>query len=153
MYSRILESNSVTGSWTRLTRVLTNLLFVVSNSIIYFFHDIYLVGPRSWRVLFESPDGLASMTHTTVFTDNQQCHKWANELNTILLQRVGHKFGKMTSCFFSNCCGYEYANNSVKPTPIPRVLNEMMAHLMPRCGIYSKHLWPTGINVNYYPDG
>jgi hypothetical protein len=29
----------------------------------------------------------------------------------------------------------------------------MLAKLMPACGIYSKEMWPNGINVNYYPDG
>jgi hypothetical protein len=29
----------------------------------------------------------------------------------------------------------------------------MLAKLMPACGIYSKDMWPNGVNVNYYPDG
>jgi hypothetical protein len=29
----------------------------------------------------------------------------------------------------------------------------MMAALMPVCGISNKNFWPTGINVNFYPDG
>ena len=29
----------------------------------------------------------------------------------------------------------------------------MLAKLMPVCGIASKEFWPSGVNVNYYPDG
>ena len=151
--SRFIEVNSAT-SWRGLRTHLPALMFHVrtcTSFLIWF--NILVVGPRSWRILFESPDRLASMTQTTIFTDNEQCHKWADELINILLQSAGHKFGKMTSCFFSNCCGYEYAHNSVKPTRIPRVLYDMMAHLMPHCGMSARELWPTGINVNYYPDG
>ena len=151
--SRLLEVNSAT-SWTGLRTHLPALMFHVRTCTAFLiWFNILVVGPRSWRILFESPDRLASMTQTTIFTDNEQCHKWADELINILLQSAGHKFGKMTSCFFSNCCGYEYAHNSVKPTRIPRVLYDMMAHLMPHCGMSARELWPTGINVNYYPDG
>ena len=55
--------------------------------------------------------------------------------------------------FFSNCCGYEYSKFRVQPSRIPPVLFEMMAALMPVCGITNQNCWPTGVNVNFYPDG
>jgi len=96
---------------------------------------------------------MATLTKSNIFTEDSQVQVWANELKRLLVEKVGDRFGAMTTCFFSDCCGYEYANKQVQPTPIPRVLFDMLAKLMPACGIYSKEMWPNGINVNYYPDG
>ena len=113
----------------------------------------FAVGPRGWKVIVESPDQMASMTSTNIFSENAQVQEWARELKKFLVERTGLPFGKMTTCFFSDCCGYEYAHKSVRPTKIPPVLRRMMRVLMPHCGLKSESRWPTGINVNYYPNG
>ena len=111
------------------------------------------VGPRGWTLLVESPDKLATLTKTNIFTEDAVIQNWAEELKRILLQQTGMKFGKLTTSFFSDCCGYEYARVQVRPHRIPRVLFDMMSKLMPVCGVSDTSRWPTGVNVNYYPDG
>jgi hypothetical protein len=93
------------------------------------------------------------LTKTNIFTEDAQVQAWAEQLKAILLQHAGSKFGKLTTAFFSDCCGYAYTNQQVRPHRIPRVLRDMMSKLMPVCGIYDTSRWPTGVNVNYYPDG
>jgi hypothetical protein len=130
-------------------KVIPNVIIV---SLVYNVKNV-AVGPHGWNTLFESPDSLARLTKTTIFTNESQTDKWASELKAILLARTGRSLGSMTTCFFSNCCGYEYSKFRVQPSKIPPVLFEMMAALMPVCGITNKDCWPTGINVNFYPDG
>ena len=130
----------------------------VSEQCVYYFlqislHEPCAVGPRSWTVMFESPDKRASMTRTTLFTDNDKVQRWVHDLKDIVLRHEGQSLSRLTTCFFSDCCGYTYSNVSVEPTKIPRVLHEMMAHVMPACGLRNPRMWPTGINVNFYPDG
>ena len=115
--------------------------------------DFITVSPRGWRVLVESPDRMATLTKSNIFTEDSQVQVWADELKRLLVEKVGSRFGGMTTCFFSDCCGYEYTHKQVRPTPFPRVLFDMLAKLMPACGIHSKDMWPNGVNVNYYPDG
>ena len=71
------------------------------------------VGPHGWKTLFESLDSLSRLTKTTIFTNQSQTDKWTSELKAILLARTGRSLGSLTTCFFSNCCGYEYSNNTV----------------------------------------
>jgi len=129
------------------------MIFNVSRFCFAYIAKNVTVGPHGWKTLFESPDSLSRMTQTTIFTNQSQTDKWASELKAILLARTGRSLGSMTTCFFSNCCGYEYSNFRVQPSKIPPVLFEMMAALMPVCGISNQNFWPTGINVNFYPDG
>ena len=112
-----------------------------------------VVSPRGWRILVESPDKLASLTRTNIFTEDVQIQAWAEQLKNLLLHQSGTKFGKLTTAFFSDCCGYEYTHQQVRRHRIPRVLLDMMSKLMPVCGISETCRWPTGVNVNYYPDG
>ena len=116
-------------------------------------HYLILVSPRGWRVIVESPDKVASLTKTNIFTEDALIKVWAEELKNILLRDAGSKFGKLTTSFFSDCCGYEYTHNQVRAHRIPRVLKDMMSKLMPVCGMSDFSRWPTGVNVNYYPDG
>ena len=111
------------------------------------------VSPRHWRVVVESPDKLATLTKTNIFMEDAQIQTWAEELKGIIVNESGSSFGSLTTCFFSDCCGYEYTNKRVSPTRIPPVLFKMLSKLMPACGIICESRWPTGINVNYYPDG
>jgi hypothetical protein len=113
----------------------------------------YLVSPHSWRVIVESPDKLATLTKTNIFTEDVQVQAWAEELKNLLLHQAGTRFGRLTTTFFSDCCGYEYTHQQVKPQSFPRVLLDMLSKLMPVCGITSTSHWPTGVNANYYPDG
>ena len=115
--------------------------------------ELCAVGPRPWTVMVESPDKRASLTRTTVFTDNEKVQRWVHELKDIVLRDEGQPLRKMTTSFFSDCCGYTYSNVCVEPTKIPAALQQMIAHVMPACGLPNPRMWPTGINVNYYPDG
>jgi hypothetical protein len=96
---------------------------------------------------------MASLTKTNIFTEDVQVQAWAEELKNLVLHQAGTRLGQLTTSFFSDCCGYEYAHLQVKPKKIPRVLFDMMSKLMPVCGIHSTSQWPTGVNVNYYPNG
>jgi len=149
--SRIQRHNlqHETTSWTSSTSTIS----VCLSLRISLNPDLFAVSPQGWRVLVESPDKLATLTKSNIFTEDSQVQVWADELKTLLVEKVGSRFGAMKTCFFSDCCGYEYTNNQVRPTPLPRVLFDMLAKLMPACGIYSKDMWPNGVNVNYYPDG
>ena len=77
---------------------------------------------------------------------------WAQELKAHV-DEYASKFGSLKTIFFSNCCGYEYTGFAARAVPIPKVLQDIMAELMPVCGILEKSKWPNGINVNYYANG
>ena len=118
-----------------------------------FIHKCIVVARLGWKVVVESPDQMASLTTTNIFCENAQVEEWADDLKALLMGTTGIGLGKLTTCFFSNCCGYAYAHKSVIPSKIPSVLRRMMGVLMPVCGLKSESHWPTGVNVNYYPNG
>jgi hypothetical protein len=100
-----------------------------------FIHKCIVVARLGWKVVIESPDKMASLTTTNIFCENAQVEEWADELKSLLMGTTGIGFGKLTTCFFSNCCGYTYAHKSVIPSKIPSVLRRMMGVLMPVCGL------------------
>jgi len=60
----------------------------------------YLVSPHSWRVIVESPDKLATLTKTNIFTEDVQVQAWAEELKNLILHQAGTRFGRLTTTFF-----------------------------------------------------
>ena len=56
-------------------------------------YDLCLVGPRSWTMMFESPDKLASMTYTTA--DNEKV-QMVEELKDIVLRHEGQSLDRIT---------------------------------------------------------
>ena len=122
-----LDYNSITHHDTTWRTSLTNL---VSYSLPSYNLIVLEVCPRGWTLLVESPDKLACLTKTNIFTEDALIQDWAEQLKTILLNKPASKLGKLTTSFFSNCCGYEYAHVQVRPQRIPRVLNDMMSKLL-----------------------
>ena len=94
-------------------------------------------------------DGSAWLTQTNVFVSSPKTKDWAQELKAYV-DEYASKFGSLKTIYFSNCCGYEYTGFAARAVPIPKVLQDIMAELMPVCGILEKSEWPNGINVNYY---
>jgi len=87
-----------------------------------------------------------------VFVSSPKTKAWAQDLKAYVEEHAS-KFGTLKTIFLSNCCGYENTGFAVRAVPIPDVLDDIMAELMPVCGILEKSKWPNGINVNYYANG
>jgi alkylated DNA repair dioxygenase AlkB len=62
-----------------------------------------------------------------------------------------------TTAFFSRLCrcGYDYdKGRSVQPgLPFPPIILDILAYVMPICGVNDEALWPTACNANFYKDG
>lgn len=50
-------------------------------------------------------------------------------------------------------CAYRYGGVSVNPTPFPEWMDEILAMVMPHCGLPDQKDWPNCCNMNFYGDG
>eukprot|EP00811_Abedinium_folium_P025294 NODE_3604_length_2012_cov_6.201592.p1 GENE.NODE_3604_length_2012_cov_6.201592~~NODE_3604_length_2012_cov_6.201592.p1 ORF type:complete len:572 (+),score=65.21 NODE_3604_length_2012_cov_6.201592:126-1841(+) len=50
-------------------------------------------------------------------------------------------------------CVYKYGDIAVKPQRFPPWMEELMAEIMPQCGLHQRASWPNSCNLNLYESG